>query len=252
MAWFLFFLLLVGSVGVACYAGWKEEKLHHTEADKRYWEKVAKGYLDQKQAIAQNQEELERKKTALNYIMQLSGEMLKDMAPLPDINDTEAFFGGMSADMRGKVSIALGTEFQQGVAQLVGLELEAVNKLREIRLRFALFQHKLHYATQLAPANLKAVLESLYRAQEVAKEYDKKLDDPAFAQAANYFKAREIGHLAVQIEQREPEGLPVHLDALTLFLPEASQAEDGEVEVFNKLSHWLGNTNGRGRISGGG
>ncbi|MCA9905234.1 MAG: hypothetical protein KC547_15365 [Anaerolineae bacterium] len=80
---------------------------------------------------------------------------------LPQIPDAQELFSGTSADFRRKLSLVLGPEYAQSIAQLTAQQLEAVRKKLEIGQRLMLLLEKAGAARTAIPAIAMAEIDAL-------------------------------------------------------------------------------------------
>jgi isoleucyl-tRNA synthetase len=205
------------------------------EKDRAHWKQMAEEYLKQAQAKTSATTQAQKATRVMNQLVE---ELLGDMTPfLPSIKEAEDYFASFSPDLRRKVSVALSTEFAHNTREITSMEGEAIRKLRELRLRYALVLYDKHYATQLAAVHLKLEAEGLVKIQQVAQEYEGKLEGP-MAQALRFFQANAVEHMAAQSEQRLHELAPSSLNAHALLMdapeedPTGVKVEEPEIEII--------------------
>ncbi len=99
------------------------------------------------------------------------------LTKLPQIPDSQELFSGTSADFRRKLSIVLGPEYAQAIAQLTAQQLEAVRKKLEIGQRWALRVVKAGAVRTSAPAIVIAEIDTLKQILTLRHEAERQLRD---------------------------------------------------------------------------
>lgn len=173
------------------------------------------------------------RKNFLYCVDKMVDAMQADLGELPNIQDVEQLIVGMSPDQREKLSLSLGPTFAQGMADLTALELGAIQKLRELGLRWSLLVDKTKFAAIGTPIILKTTLDTIDRLKGISQESNVNLEgDPAWETIGRMAQATVAEHLlrdlrrAVEIDGSEMQGL---------FLPEttASKESDDEFQSGN-------------------